>query len=407
MRFAKAVIATLFVAALAVSAALAVKPAAQPPILLMIDSSIAALPGVSNFPETLDGAQAAVNAINKAGGIKGRMLKLLVCDNQGDANLDAACGRQAVAQNVVALVGGWAPGVGTHYSIVAAAGIPEIGPYPSSVESYTSPNSFPLIGGSLTATGGPAGVAADLLGAKRIVAFTNANSSSQATTVAGINRVLAPKNLTLTANIPVPPGTPDLSAYVQQALNLNPDAVLPFVAASDNDKLTAIFRQQYPNIAVARSATTLTTASLATLGSLAEGIYVTSQYLPASAASSNPGVARFVKELHAENPSALADDFSANSWAGVQVFAQAANKVKTITAKSIYYALSVGRVWNTFVGPPVAFIHPLAGPATAGTTFTRVFNADLTYNKVINGQVVNLVKNKFYNPFSYNPFKLP
>src|SRR3954466_5422545 len=61
--------------------------------------------GTSNFPEHSVGLKAAVTAINKRGGIKGRQIQLSTCPDKQDQNTAAACARRAVSENPVAVVG--------------------------------------------------------------------------------------------------------------------------------------------------------------------------------------------------------------------------------------------------------------------------------------------------------------
>jgi ABC-type branched-subunit amino acid transport system substrate-binding protein len=57
------------------------------------------------FPDILTSAKLYEQWINARGGIDGHALQVITCDDQGDANQTAACGRKAVAENVVAVVG--------------------------------------------------------------------------------------------------------------------------------------------------------------------------------------------------------------------------------------------------------------------------------------------------------------
>src|SRR5262245_53102293 len=59
----------------------------------------------SASPEIPEGAIAAAKAINAKGGIKGRPVEIIRCDTKNDPNVATECGRRAVSEGVVAMVG--------------------------------------------------------------------------------------------------------------------------------------------------------------------------------------------------------------------------------------------------------------------------------------------------------------
>jgi hypothetical protein len=61
---------------------------------------------VFGFPETAAGAQAAAKAINSAGGIGGRPVTIVVCNDQFQSTVAVQCANQAVSSHVSAVLGG-------------------------------------------------------------------------------------------------------------------------------------------------------------------------------------------------------------------------------------------------------------------------------------------------------------
>lgn len=113
------------------------------PILVMvetpIDSEVLPFP---NIPET---ARLYTEWINAQGGIKGRPLELLVCDDKADAGLAAACARTAVEEKVVANVGGFTLAIGQGIEIMEENDLAWFGECcPVADQEFRSPNSFPL-----------------------------------------------------------------------------------------------------------------------------------------------------------------------------------------------------------------------------------------------------------------------
>ncbi len=79
------------------------------------------------------------------GGIKGRPLEILVCDDKADAGEAAACARTAVEEKVVANVGGFTLDVGQAIEIYEENDIAWFGECcPIRDQEFKSPNSFPL-----------------------------------------------------------------------------------------------------------------------------------------------------------------------------------------------------------------------------------------------------------------------
>ena len=91
----------LAVGAVPVAASAAAKPKGDPVKVMVIYEKSA---GVAS-PEIPDGAKAAAKAMNKKNGIGGRPVEVLVCDTNNDPNTAAECGRKAVDEGVVALIG--------------------------------------------------------------------------------------------------------------------------------------------------------------------------------------------------------------------------------------------------------------------------------------------------------------
>lgn len=105
-------------------------------------------PNIQVYPEVESVASAFAKKVNNTGGLRGRPVDVITCNDQFDPNLAAACARQLVADNVVAVIPG-AEGYGDNLiPILAAAGIPYVGGEPSEQADYTSSDAFPIAGGT-------------------------------------------------------------------------------------------------------------------------------------------------------------------------------------------------------------------------------------------------------------------
>ncbi|MFK0109845.1 ABC transporter substrate-binding protein [Streptomyces sp. NPDC091217] len=99
-------------------------------------------------------ASAYIRWINSQGGIHGRKLKLLTCNDHNTSVGAASCAQRAVDENVVAVVGSYSQFGDSYFAPLEGAAIPYIGGYGASNQEFTSPVSYPVNGGQLTLLSG-------------------------------------------------------------------------------------------------------------------------------------------------------------------------------------------------------------------------------------------------------------
>ncbi|MER6783786.1 ABC transporter substrate-binding protein [Streptomyces sp. NPDC000658] len=92
-------------------------------------------------------ARAYARWINAAGGLNGRELKVLTCNDNNDAVSTAKCARRAVKEHAVAVVGSYSQHSEAFFPHLEGAGIPYIGGYGVTNAEFTSPLSYPVNGG--------------------------------------------------------------------------------------------------------------------------------------------------------------------------------------------------------------------------------------------------------------------
>ncbi|MFE0472055.1 ABC transporter substrate-binding protein [Streptomyces sp. NPDC058947] len=92
-------------------------------------------------------ARAYARWVNANGGINGRELKVLTCNDHNDSVAAAKCARQAARENVVAVVGSYSQHADSFFPSLEGAGIPYIGGYGITNAEFTSPLSYPVNGG--------------------------------------------------------------------------------------------------------------------------------------------------------------------------------------------------------------------------------------------------------------------
>ncbi|MEW2610726.1 ABC transporter substrate-binding protein [Streptomyces sp. NPDC047880] len=92
-------------------------------------------------------ARAYARWINAEGGINGRKLNVLTCNDHNDSVAAAKCARRAAKENVVAVVGSYSQYADSFFPSLEGAGIPYIGGYGITNAEFTSPLSYPVNGG--------------------------------------------------------------------------------------------------------------------------------------------------------------------------------------------------------------------------------------------------------------------
>jgi ABC-type branched-subunit amino acid transport system substrate-binding protein len=184
---------------------------------------------VADYPEVQEDAAAAVDAINKEGGVNGHEIEGLFCNTKGDANVALDCAREAVKEGVVAMVGGIDLYDSQTFPVFEAAGIPIVGEWsdgdPTDAESEYS---FPMNSGSW---GSYATTVYSMksMGKKKLTvapldlpgAITQAELNEAAAEEAGLE-------LTEQVKIPIE-GVTDYTPYAQQISSNGAEGVVPLV----------------------------------------------------------------------------------------------------------------------------------------------------------------------------------
>ena len=107
----------------------------------------------TSLRDYVDGTQAAVDAFNGRGGIKGRCLDLKVCDGKGDGPTELSCARSETDDpNVVAgLASTYTLSEGDAYQLFESSNLPQVGAQVTQPGAWNSPVSYEFsMGGSGT-----------------------------------------------------------------------------------------------------------------------------------------------------------------------------------------------------------------------------------------------------------------
>lgn len=335
-----------------------------------------------------DGARAAALAINRAGGIQGRPVEIVVCDTKGDPNGEPDCARQAVERQVLAVVGANADGA-DYTPILEEAGIPTVAPLGKNNAELQSEISFPLIAG-LPGVGAMASLLLDM-GAER-VAVVLPDFEGVEFLQSFLDLAAASRGAELAGMVRVPFNSVDMAPYVE-ALPDGVDGVAVLLSETDNTRFFQAARQAGLTADMATVTAALPAEALAALGDDGEGLYVVSMFAPPTL--DTPGVARFNEEVALLGHDINKNDESINAWAGVHLVAEVAETLSELTSQELLEALRTATFEIEGLIAPIDF----STPVDDFPGLTRIFNDTAIY-LVVRGGEFHAVDGTFVKPYS-------
>jgi len=298
--------------------------------------------GVTNFPDVKAGAQAAVAAINKAGGINGRKIEWSFCDTRADANRAQVCAREAVKERVAAVVGRHDLFAPQSTPILEKGNIPDIGIYSAgSPTDFSSKVSFPLHAGNYGSTAAMP-YALKQAGAKKVV-FLGLDVPVALAQLETAEAVAKSAGLQSQGIIKVPATATDYGPFVQRAKDSGADGVAVLTGAAGSQAFVKAVKAVGLRAHTVGQISSFGAPEAAAVGEAADGFIVTSPY-PDPADTSKPAIKRYNAELDAagigEDP-VLRRTAGLSAWAAVHAAADVATTIDgDVTSESMMKALS-------------------------------------------------------------------
>ncbi|MFI0350085.1 ABC transporter substrate-binding protein [Actinomadura sp. 9N407] len=325
-------------------------------------SLIASGPGPIYQPELLKAAQATVNAINDAGGVKpggqgeARPLKLVHCEASTvtDPNAATKCAREAIGEKVIAGVGKYVSSDAVVQAFQGAK-IPLVGTQVQTGQDFSNPASFPIQGGSPMLSAAT-GAALQQAGAKTVAVVTGDSPSGRL--VPGFVKALlaSPDDLKgahyLSFDV-----SADLTSQFSQIAAARPDGVALLASTDVTAKTIVGLRQAGYQGKIAVVATAVSEASIAKLGDAGEGTIVVSDY-DAVTNTANPKIKQFVDEM-AEYADGKVEgtEFALNAWAATHLVADRLNGMTEVSGTGLMKALEGSKV-SIGIAPDFTFGSP-------------------------------------------------
>jgi ABC-type branched-subunit amino acid transport system substrate-binding protein len=317
-----------------------------------------------NFPDYLAGAKAAVESINNAGGVNGKKIDLIECDDQNNPNQAAACARNMVSDHVVAVAGGVSLFGAQEAEVLKAAGIPWVGALPIVAQETSLSNEYPIESGNIGNYGtvgyfakkaGKTGVAGLVL--QGALGTAAAQALQQGAKAAGL-----PYKGTVT----LPISATDYAPYIQKLAALHADAIGTQLASAQFLLFTTAAAQAGETWQIYPPAVAIATNFFSAMSKQpAEIARVTpmSAVPPAdpSIASTYSGVSKYLADIKAyeatsHDSNAASPDYytegSISSWQAVMAVAQILKTVSgTPSTSSFVSALTKSGPIDTGLGP--------------------------------------------------------
>lgn len=364
-----------------------VAPPSGPPVKVMVYSALSGVP--TPFPEAVAGAQAAAKGVNDAGGVGDRPIEIVECDIGADPNGPVKCARQAVDEQVVAVVGSLDT-TGDSLAVLQEAGIPSVSPYPRRAELAT-PVSYPVTTGAMALVAGAVTALADQ-GHERIN-VTYSDVPGAAATVEFVAKLAADARGVAVRTTAIPQPSADLAPLVADA-SRDVDAIAFVGTPTDAAKFVAAARQSGVTLPISGHSIAFDEATIETLGDAAEGLLVTTTFKP-STTEGDEAVDQFNAEMDAVDADARKNEISMGAWVGVKLLAAVAADLPTIDSASLIKALDGVSGLDLGLMPPVDFSKPIE--VIPG--LTRIFNTKVMYSEVTDG-VLTPVDGRFVDVFA-------
>ncbi|MES4886631.1 ABC transporter substrate-binding protein [Streptomyces sp. NPDC096012] len=334
--------------------------------------------------------------INANGGINGRNLEVLTCNDHNDSVGAAKCARRAADENVVAVVGSYSQFGDSYLAPLEGAGIPYIGGYGVTNDEFTGSMSYPVNGGqpallaglgkALAATcGNVALVRPDSIAGDELPAMLDSGLKAGGHADAGDQ--LAEEDAT------------EYGGQAQQALEYatrdlaRKGCVVPALG-DRTDTFMDSFRRSRADFAEVRTATVIGSVDQTVINATGgasgpyEGAYITGWYPPASDARWDLMKKVINEEAFGDNRIDPADAGVQTTWIAYTVLKAVLDRIGggEVSSDTVRHTLDDGLRVST--GGLTPTLHWPYESKLAAVGFSRLVNADVTLQVVRDGKLV-------------------
>ncbi|MGW4594429.1 ABC transporter substrate-binding protein [Streptomyces sp. NPDC004457] len=341
-------------------------------------------------------ARAYAKWINSHGGINGRRLEVLTCNDHNDGVGAAKCARRAATEDVVAVVGSYSQFGDSYLAPLEGAGIPYIGGYGVTNDEFTGGMSYPVNGGQpallaglgralAESCGNVALVRPDSIAGDQLPAMLDAGLKAGGHAEAGDQ--LAADDAT------------EYGGQAEQALRYatkgatRKGCVVPALG-DRTDTFMDSFRRARENFPAVRTATVLGSVDQTVINASGgasgpyEGAYITGWYPVASDPRWDPMKKVINEEAFGDNRIDPADAGVQTTWIAYTVLKAVLERIGDgeVSADTVRRTLNDGLRVST--GGLTPTLHWPYESKLAAVGFPRLVNADVTLQVVQGGKLV-------------------
>lgn len=341
--------------------------------------------------------------INSQGGINGRKLRVLNCNDRNDSVAAAKCAERAVDENVVAVVGSYSQYGDSFFPTLESAGIPYIGGYGVTASEFTSPLSYPVNGGQPSLL---AGLGRELAKNCGPVALVRPDSIAGDELPALLNSGLSAGGHANASDQLAAEDATEYSAHSKRALEststdpTSAGCVVPALGDRTSTFMDSFRRdrKEYPDV---RTATVLGSVDQTVINASGgksgpyEGAYITGWYPVASDKRWDEMKKVISAQAFGDNRIDPADAGVQTTWIAYTVFKAVVDSIGDgeVTARSVRRALDNGLEISTGgLTPPLSWDF---SESLAQVGFPQLVNADVTLQVVRDGRLVSARKGFF------------
>ncbi|MFZ3568941.1 ABC transporter substrate-binding protein [Streptomyces sp. BH097] len=349
----------------------------------------------TNMPGMPAMARAYARWINAHGGIGGRPLKVLTCNDHNDSVDAARCARSAVRHDAVAVVGSYSQHSNAFLPPLESAGIPYIGGYGATEAEFTSPLSYPVNGGQAALLAGNGRQLSEDC-ARTVLIRPDSIAGDQLAPL--LDSGLALRHRPASVDMLAADDATDYADQARRALDTASRAPRGegCVAAVLGERTNTFFdsfrrlREDYPSV---HTATVLGSVDQTAVdrtggaGSPYEGAYVTGWYPASGDARWNPMKRAINEQAFGDNRIDPADAGVQTTWIAYEVLRQVVESAGdgAVTARTVRTALDDDlKVTTGGLTPPLRWGYD---HMSSVGDFPRLVNARVTFQKVVSGRL--------------------
>ncbi|MGW0999341.1 ABC transporter substrate-binding protein [Streptomyces sp. NPDC002520] len=346
-------------------------------------------------------ARAYAKWINAQGGVNGRKLEVLTCNDHNDSVGAARCARRAAAENVVAVVGSYSQYSDSYLAPLESAGIPYIGGYGVTNAEFTGPMSYPVNGGQPTLL---AGLGKALAGACGPVALIRPDSIAGDQLPALLDSGLTSGGHPDAGDQIAAEDATEYGGQADRALRYatgdyaRKGCVVPALGDRTDTFMDSFrrARDEFPKVRLATVLGSVDQTVINTTGGASgpyEGAYITGWYPPASDARWAPMKKVINQVAFGDNRIDPADAGVQTTWIAYTVLRAALDRIGDgeVSADSVRRTLDHGLEVST--GGLTPTLHWPNETTLAAVGFPRLVNADVTLQVVHDGRLVAAQQN--------------